>query len=116
MKTMDHVIDAKQKHLGRLASQVAGILQGKNTPAYNPRLEGEGRVVVKNAAQIELTGKKVEQKRYYKHTGPLGHLKERKFKDVVAKNPGWVIRRAVMMMLPKNKLQAKRMKRLIIEQ
>lgn len=113
---MDHVIDAKNRKLGRLASEVASILQGKTTPAYNPRLEGEGQVVVKNASQIELTGKKAEQKVYYKHTGPLGHLKERKFQDVFTKNPAWVIRRAIMMMLPKNKLQAKRMKRLVIEQ
>lgn len=116
MATNDYIIDAKQKRLGRIASEAAGVLQGKNSPAYHPRLEGEGRVVIKNAASVELTGKKAEQKRYYKHTGPLGHLKERKYKDVLAKNPAWIIRRSVMMMLPKNKLQARRMKRLVIEQ
>jgi len=112
---MKHIIDAKNKKLGRLASEIAVILQGKNKPSYNPRLEGDERVCVKNISEIELTGAKKSQKVYYYHAGQLGHLKENKFKDVFAKNPGWILRHAVRLMLPKNKLQSKRLKRLVIE-
>ena len=73
------------------------------------------RVLVTNASQIAVSGKKTNQKIYYKHTGPLGHLKERKFADVFKKNPAWVLRHAVRLMLPKNRLNAKRLKNLIIE-
>lgn len=112
---MDHIIDAKNKKLGRLASGIAVILQGKGKPSYEPRLEGEDRVIVKNIDEIVLTGKKTKQKIYYKHTGPLGHLKARKYEDVFSKNPAWILRHAVRLMLPKNRLLAKRIKRLIIE-
>jgi large subunit ribosomal protein L13 len=112
---MNYIIDAKNKRLGRLASEIAVILQGKKNPSYEPRLEGSDRVIIKNADKIVLTGRKVKQKRYYRHAGPLGHLKVRKYEDVFAKKPTWVLRHAVKLMLPKNRLQAKRMKRLIIE-
>jgi len=112
---MDYIIDAKNKRLGRLASEIAVILQGKKSPSYEPRLEGEDRVIVKNVDKIVLTGRKTKQKKYYRHSGPLGHLKIRKYEDVFKKNPAWVLRHAVRLMLPKNRLQAKRMKRLIIE-
>lgn len=112
---MNYTIDAKNKSLGRLASEIAVILQGKKDPRYHPRIAGDDRVLVKNLKQVKLTGKKFLQKVYYRHTGPLGHLKIRKYQDVFAKKPEWVLRRAVRLMLPKNKLQAKRMKNLIIE-
>ena len=112
---MDHIIDVKGKPLGRVASEIAVILQGKNLPSYEPRMEGGERVIVKNIGGVVLTGKKTDQKIYYKHTGPLGHLKERKFKDVFAKDPSWVLRHAVNLMLPKNRLRAKRMRHLIFE-
>ncbi len=111
----EHVIDAKNKRLGRLASEIAVILQGKDKPSYNPRLEGNEVVRVKNVSGLVLTGSKEKTKIYYKHTGPLGHLKENKYADVFNKNPAWVLRHAVRLMLPKNKLAAKRLKRLIIE-
>ncbi len=111
----EHVIDAKNKKVGRLASEIAGILQGKNSPRYNPRLEGEDTVVVKNAKGLVLTGRKADMKIYYRHAGQLGHLKENKFADVFKKKPAWVLRHAVRLMLPKNKLAAKRLKRLVIE-
>lgn len=111
---MEYVIDVKNKKLGRVASEVATILQGKMSPKYEPRFEGTDTVTIKNIKLIELTGKKAEQKIYYKHTGPLGHLKERKFANVFEKNPAFVLRHAVKLMLPKNKLQAKRMRRLKI--
>ncbi|PIP29837.1 50S ribosomal protein L13 [Candidatus Jorgensenbacteria bacterium CG10_big_fil_rev_8_21_14_0_10_54_38] len=112
---MDFIIDAKGKRLGRLASEIAVILQGKHTPAYHPRLEGSDRVVVKNIRTLTVGGRKTKTKIYYRHTGPLGHLKENKFRDVFEKKPAWVLRHAVRLMLPKNKLQARRLKRLIIE-
>jgi large subunit ribosomal protein L13 len=112
---MEHIIDAKGKRLGRLASDIAAILQGKHTPSYNPRFAGGDRVVVKNVAALTLSGRKAKAKMYYRHTGPLGHLKERKFRDVFEKDPAWVLRHAVRLMLPKNKLAARRLKRLIVE-
>ncbi len=112
---MKHVIDAKDKKLGRLASEIAVMLQGKSKASYDPRLEGDDTVCVKNVKDIELSGSKTSQKVYYRHAGPLGHLKEKKFKDVFQKNPAWVLRHAVRLMLPKNKLQTKRLKRLVIE-
>ncbi len=112
---MDYIIDAKNKKLGRLASEIAVILQGKNKPSYNPRLLGAERIIVKNIKKIEISGNKAGMKIYYKHSGPLGHLKERKFKDVSEKDPAWILRHAVNLMLPKNRLRAKRIKRLIIE-
>ncbi|MDO8556941.1 MAG: 50S ribosomal protein L13 [Candidatus Jorgensenbacteria bacterium] len=112
---MEHIIDAQGKRLGRVASEVASILQGKHSVAYNPRLEGTDKVIIKNASKITLSGKKTSQKIYYRHAGQLGHLKENKFRDVFAKSPAWVIRHAIERMLPKNRLQARRIKRLKIE-
>lgn len=112
---MDHVIDAKNKRLGRLASEIAVILQDKKKSTYEPRFAGSDRVLVKNVAGLTLSGRKTKQKVYYKHTGPLGHLKIRKYEEVFAKNPGFVLRHAVRLMLPKNRLQKERMKRLVIE-
>ncbi len=111
---MEHEIDAKGKRLGRIASEIAGILQGKHSTAYEPRLEGNDRVRVKNIDKLALSERKQTGKFYYRHTGPLGHLKVRSLKDVYAKNPAWVLRNAVRLMLPKNKLLARRMKRLTI--
>ena len=111
---MHYIIDAKNRPLGRIASEVAVILQGKKNPDYEPRLSGSDTVTVKNVEHIALTGKKKEQKVYYRHTGPLGHLKERKYKDVAAKNPKWALTNAIRLMLPKNKLAKARLKRLTI--
>ena len=112
---MEYVIDAKNKSLGRVASEIALILQGKKDPSYHPRNEGNDFVILKNASKIRVTGKKAEQKKYYHHSGPLGHLKEERYKEKFAKDPAWVVRHAVRLMLPKNRLNARRMKRLIIE-
>ncbi|MEK7193836.1 MAG: 50S ribosomal protein L13 [Patescibacteria group bacterium] len=113
---MQYTIDAKNKKLGRLASEIALILQGKKSAGYNPRLEGDDSVVVKNIAQIELTGKKLKQKKYFRHTTQIGHLKEQTLQMLwEKKGPAEVLRRAIKGMLPKNKLLIKRMKRLTIE-
>ena len=112
---MDYYFDAQNKILGRLASEIAKILQGKHRPTFEPRLEGKDRIIVRNASKIKVSGKKSEQKIYYRHTGYVGHLKKMKYSEKFEKSPAEVLRRAVYMMLPKNKLRAKRIKRLKIE-
>jgi len=112
---MDIIIDAKKQRLGRLATKIAAILQNKNSVTYEPRLEGGNRVIIKNITDIEISGNKADQKIYYRHTGYMGHLKEKTYKEAFAKKPAWVLRHAVAGMLPKNRLQAKRLKQLIIE-
>jgi len=112
---MEIIIDAKKQRLGRLASQIASVLQNKGSVDYNPRLEGGNKVIVKNVSGIEISGKKAEQKIYYHHTGYIGNLKEKTYEEAFAKDPKWVLRHAVRGMLPKNRLQSKRLKNLIIE-
>ncbi len=112
---MQYTIDAKNKPLGRVASEVALILQGKKNPSYDPRKEGNDSVLLKNALKVVVTGRKAEQKKYYHHSGPLGHLKEERYEEKFAKDPTWIIRHAVRLMLPKNRLNVRRMKRLTIE-
>ena len=112
---MEHTFDAKNKAVGRLASQIATILQGKHRASYNPRLVGDDQVHVTNVKLIKLTGKKMSQKVYYRHAGKLGHLKRNKVRDVFAKKPGWILRHAIYSMLPKNRLRAERIKHLTIE-
>ena len=77
--SMEYVLDAKNQHLGRFASKIAHLLQGKDTPSYEPRLLGSNRVIVTNVSKIILTGKKAEQKVYYRHTQYVGHLKKTDF-------------------------------------
>lgn len=103
-------VDAKNKTLGRLSSEIARLLQGKDKPNYAPNKLADVKVVVKNAHEVSLTGAKVNSKVYYRHTGRPGHLKTTKYRDIFAKNPEWVVRHAVLGMLPKNRLRAKRIK------
>jgi len=113
---MDYTIDAKNKNMGRLATEIATILQGKKNPNYEPRLAGEDRVIVKNVDGMTISGKKETDKVYYHHSGLMGGIKEETFEEVVVKKgKREVLKRAVMRMLPKNRLQNPRMKRLIIE-
>jgi large subunit ribosomal protein L13 len=111
----EYTFDAGKKTLGRIASETALILQGKKNPDYNPRLAGEDRVIIKNVGQLKLTGRKEEQKIFYRHTGYMGHLREAKFKEAFAKNPIRVVRETVRKMLPKNRLLKNRLARLKIE-
>ncbi len=115
IENREHSFDASKEILGRLATQVATILQGKHRADYTPNKAGKDRVFITNAGQIKVTGKKEEGKIYYKHTGYIGHLKERTLREMREKNPTEILRKAVYNMLPKNKLRAKRMKRLKIE-
>lgn len=107
-----YLIDAKNKILGRLAAKVAMMLMGKNKPSYTPYVDGGDEIVVINAAAVALTGKKILQKVYYKHTGYPGGLKEKTLKELMATKPEEVIKKAVKGMLPKNKLTSQMIKRL----
>ena len=107
-----YVVDASGLALGRVASQVARILMGKENPKYTPFLDTGDHVVVINADKIRLTGNKIEQKVYHSHSGYPGGLKTVPVKRVRETRPEWVVREAILGMLPKNKLQARRAKKL----
>ena len=114
MKRETHTIDATGKVLGRLASEIAVLLRGKNKPDFLPSRDMGDFVVVKNVAKIKITGKKFDKKIYYHHTGYLGGLKKASFKELFRKDPAKVFKKAVFGMLPKNKLRDKQIKRLKI--
>lgn len=115
MKRGTHTIDVTGKVLGRLATEIAILLRGKQKPDFVPYRDMGDFVIVKNADKIKLTGKKRKEKKYYHHTGYLGGLKEVPFEKIFKRDPGEVMRRAVYGMLPKNKLRAKQIKRLKFE-
>jgi large subunit ribosomal protein L13 len=106
------VVDATDQVLGRLATKVARMLIGKDKASFTPYLDSGDHVVVINADKIKLTGNKLEQKVYYSHSGYPGGLKEVPAKRVRETKPDWMIREAVLGMLPKNKLRARRAKKL----
>src|SRR2546427_11743815 len=108
------VVDATNQVLGRLATRVARMLIGKDKPSFTPYLDSGDHVVVINANKIRMTGNKVEQKIYYSHSGYPGGLKEVPAKRIRETKPEWIIREAVLGMLPKNKLRARRAKKLRI--
>lgn len=99
-----YVVDAKDRVLGRLASQIASVLRGKTTAAFSPHIDNGHFVVVINAEKIALTGKKMSQKLYRQHSGYVGGLKEETAERVLARKPENVIRLAVKGMLPKGPL------------
>jgi len=107
-----YVVDESNQALGRLATKVARLLIGKDKPSFTPYLDSGDHVVVINADKIRLTGNKVEQKVYYSHSGYPGGLKEVPAKRVRETKPEWMVREAVLGMLPKNKLRARRAKKL----
>lgn len=110
-----HKLDATGKAPGRLAGEIARLLRGKNKPSFQPNIDAGDFVHVSNAKFMKFTGKKLEQKIYYHHSGYPGGLKEKKMKDVFENNPGEVLKKAVYNMLPKNKLRSGMIKRLIIK-
>lgn len=99
-----YIIDAEGKPLGRLASEVAKILRGKNKPIYTPHVDTGDHVIILNAEKVALTGKKLDNKVYRYHTGYVGGLKEIKYRHFIAKHPEKVIELAVKRMLPANSL------------
>ena len=107
------VVDAAGQPLGRLASRVAQILRGKHKPTFTPHLNGGDCVVVVNAARVKLTGRKLEQKRYFRHTGYMGHERFSPVKNVLEKRPERVIEKAVWGMLPKTTLSRQKVKQML---
>ena len=99
-----YVVDADGMVLGRLASQVANILRGKNKPIYTPNMDTGDYVIIINASKAILTGKKLDQKIYDHHSGYAGGLKETKYRKLMAEKPEFAVRRAVVGMLPKGPL------------
>jgi len=107
-----HVIDASDKVLGRLATQVARLLMGKHKPMFSPNLDTGDFVVVINAEKVRVTGNKAQQKVYYRHSGYPGGLKSINLEKLMQTNPTQVIEHAVKGMLPHNRLGAKMLKKL----
>lgn len=99
-----YVVDAQGKVLGRLASRIAMVLRGKNKPVFTPHMDTGDFVVVVNAAQVRLTGRKLDNKFYYRHSGYPGGLKTTSARHLLLKKPEEVLRHAVRGMLPKNSL------------
>ena len=99
-----YVVDATDKTLGRLSSQIASVLRGKNKPTYTPSMDTGDYVIVVNADKIKVTGKKMDQKMYYRHSDYVGGMKEATLKEMMAKKPEDVIKLAVKGMLPKGPL------------
>ncbi len=106
------IIDAKGKVLGRLATEVAIILRGKNKPEFVPYKTPDIFVSIYNVGKIKVSGKKFENKIYWRHSGHPGGIKGTRYKDLLVKDPTVMFRKAVWGMLPKNKLRPKMMKRL----
>lgn len=105
-------INAKDKSLGRLATEIALILQGKNNPNYAPNKEPDNVVIVSNAKRVKITGNKMEDKTYFRHSGYIGNDKHIPMSKIFDKDPTEILKYAVNGMLPKNRLRAKHMKRL----
>jgi len=114
IKRQWHLIDLKGQILGRIATKIAVILQGKDKPYYTPALDCGDYVIATNLNDIKVTGKKETDKIYYWHTNYPGGLRQRTYAEMKAKNPKRILYLAVKNMLPKNKLQAPRLVRLKI--
>ena len=99
-----YVVDAQDVVLGRLASQVAAILRGKNKPIYTPHVDTGDCVIIINADKIKLTGKKLDQKMYYHHTGFVGGLREVTYRRLMEQKPEFAVKHAIVGMLPKGPL------------
>jgi large subunit ribosomal protein L13 len=109
-----YLVDAEGKTLGRLATQIADTLRGKRKPQYTPHVDTGDFVVVVNADKIAVTGNKLDQKRYYRHSGYPGGLRSRTLREQLERRPGEVLRVAVRGMLPKNRLAARQITKLKI--
>jgi len=107
-----YVVDAKDKVLGRLASEVASRLRGKHKPTFSTFIDNGDFVIVTNADKVRLTGNKWSDKKYYRHTGYMGGLKEAAAKELVVKHPTDLVMLAVKGMLPKNRLGRAQLKKL----
>ena len=108
------VVDAEGKTLGRLATEIARILRGKHKPIFTPYLDTGDYVIVVNAEKVKVTGKKLDQKIYYHHSGYVGGMKETTLKEMLAKKPERVMEHAVKGMLPKGPLGRQMYKKLFV--
>lgn len=99
-----YIVDADGMVLGRLASEVARIIRGKHKPMFTPHMDTGDNVIVINASKVRVTGSKADQKKYFRHTGYMGHEKFTSFATMLEKHPDRVIEKAVYGMLPKNNL------------
>jgi len=106
-----HVVGADGVVLGRLASRVAQLIRGKHKPSFTPHMDGGDFVVVVNAAKVRVTGRKVEQKRYFRHTGYMGHPRFNPLEAEIRKRPDRVIEHAVYGMLPKSTLGRQKLRK-----
>ena len=109
-----YVVDAEGKTLGRLASEIARVLRGKHKPIFTPHLDTGDYVIVNNAEKVKVTGKKLDQKIYYHHSGYVGGMKETTLKKMLADKPERVIELAVKGMLPKGPLGRQMYKKLFV--
>ena len=109
-----YVVDAEGQTLGRLASEVAKVLRGKNKPVYTPHVDTGDYVIIVNADKVAVTGKKMEQKIYYHHSDYVGGMKETTLKEMMAKKPEKVLELAVKGMLPKGPLGRSMIKKLFV--
>ena len=109
-----HVVDAEGQTLGRLATRIADTLRGKDKPQYTPHVDTGDFVVVVNAAKIHVTGKKLDEKLYYRHSGYPGGLRSRPLREQLERRPEEVIRKAVKGMLPRNRLGRAQIRKLKI--
>ena len=109
-----YVVDAEGKTLGRLASEIANILRGKNKAIFTPHMDTGDYVIVINAEKIKVTGKKMDQKIYYHHSDYVGGMKETALKDMLIKKPEYVMTHAVKGMLPKGPLGRQMLKKLFV--
>lgn len=107
-----HILDAAGKPLGKVAAQAATLLRGKHKPEFMPHVDCGDHVIIINAEKAVLTGNKLLQKKYYHHTGWVGHLKEVSYKDLMEKNPEKAMTLAVKGMLPANTIGSKSLTRL----
>lgn len=106
------VVDAEGETLGRLATRVARVLRGKHKPSYSPSVDVGDYVIVLNADKVHVTGRKLDQKIYYRHSGYVGNLKRIPLREALERNPERVFEHAVRGMLPKNRLGRKMIKKL----
>ncbi|WP_163339122.1 50S ribosomal protein L13 [Desulfopila sp. IMCC35008] len=107
-----YVVDAENKVLGRLASEIAARLRGKHKPTFSTFIDNGDFIVVTNADKIQLTGNKWDDKKYFRHTGYIGGIKETSAKELLEKHPTDLVMKAVKGMLPKNKLGRAQLKKL----
>ena len=107
-----YLVDATNKTLGRLSTEIASRLRGKHKPIYTPHVDTGDYIVVVNASKIRVTGNKMQDKIYYKHSGYIGNMKSMNLETMLEKNPERVIMKSVKGMLPKNKLSNAMLKKL----